>query len=154
MWRDWQRKTCFQLTSYPYTSELHQKLFILLCPFFAFLKKSKPLFQRSRCKDTNFIFGTVQICPFLSKFVHFCPFFLETIFGYLIKNQYLCGVNSITLLYLSNFSTPSNLTTLCGLFNNTPSLPWQPHTFLSRPTMPLSVAFVVGLKATQIFTHT
>ena len=55
--------------------------------FFAFLKKSKPLFQRSRCKDTNFIFGTVQICPFLSKFVHFCPFFLETIFGYLIKNQ-------------------------------------------------------------------
>ena len=49
-------------------------LFILLCPFFAFLKKSMPIFQRSRCKDTNFIFGTVRICPIMSEFVRICQF--------------------------------------------------------------------------------
>ena len=106
MWRDWQRKARFQLTSYLYTSELHQKLFILLCPFFAFLKKSMPIFQRSRCKDTHFIFGTVRICPQMSANVRKCPLFFSFTIVYVKKNQYLCGVNSITLLYLSNFSNP------------------------------------------------
>ena len=41
-----------------------------------FRKKSMPLFQRSRCKDTHFIFGTVRICPYMSENVRFCPFFL------------------------------------------------------------------------------
>ena len=50
-------------------------LFILLCPFFAFLKKSMPIFQRSRCKDTNFIFGTVSLCHFVSLYVTLCHFY-------------------------------------------------------------------------------
>ena len=40
MWWDWQWKARLPLSSSPYTSELHQKLFILLCPFFILSEKS------------------------------------------------------------------------------------------------------------------
>ena len=40
-------------------------------PIFRLFRKNQPLFQRSRCKDTNLFFGTVAICRDLSRFVTF-----------------------------------------------------------------------------------
>ena len=87
MWRDWQKKARFQLTSYPYTSVLHRKHFILPCPFFAFLEEIVAVFQRSRCKDTNFIFGTVRIRPQMSANVRKCPFLPLQKLANVAKNQ-------------------------------------------------------------------
>jgi hypothetical protein len=46
---------------------LHESIFRLL-------RKNLPIFQRSRCKDTKFIFGTDRICPNLTEFVRICQF--------------------------------------------------------------------------------
>ena len=41
----------------------------------------------SRCKDTNYIFGTVQLCPAMSIYVQLCPFIVLKKLAYIKKNQ-------------------------------------------------------------------
>jgi hypothetical protein len=77
-WESWLSQVADNRTKQPMRQHPHlSKLFFLIMP----------LFQRSRCKDTNFIFGTVRICPQMSANVRKCPLFFSFTIVYVKKNQ-------------------------------------------------------------------
>ena len=79
----------FFFTMQSYEKEIwhcpHMSAYVRKCPLLsAFL---------SRCKVTKSKFGTVQICPIMSKFVHLILrrfHFLPKLFGICLENAYLC----------------------------------------------------------------